>query len=115
LGKTKGPLVLISIWWKIFGLKVTILVHCSVSATGKGQWVISLILRRSYVDARLSKRSFHSPQCSNLSAIDRLIGASSPALARSWGGLCGVGHPGFVAFAAVAKAITEPESFAPFW
>jgi hypothetical protein len=26
----------------------------------------------------------------------RLIGAPSPALARPWGGLCGVGHPGFV-------------------
>jgi hypothetical protein len=35
----------------------------------------------------------------------RLIGAPSPALARSWGGLCCVGHPGFVAFAAVAPTI----------
>jgi hypothetical protein len=32
-------------------------------------------------------------------------GAPSPALARSWGGLCGVGHPGFVGFAAVAPTI----------
>jgi hypothetical protein len=32
-------------------------------------------------------------------------GAPSPALARSWRGLCGVGHPGFVAFAAVAPTI----------
>jgi hypothetical protein len=37
----------------------------------------------------------------------RLIGAPSPALARSWGGLCGVGHPGFVPLpAAVAPTIT---------
>jgi hypothetical protein len=28
-----------------------------------------------------------------------------PALARFWGSLCGVGHPGFVAFAAVAPMI----------
>ena len=31
--------------------------------------------------------------------------APSPALARSWAGPWGVGHPGFVAFAAVAPMI----------
>jgi hypothetical protein len=31
--------VINSIWWKIFGVEPTILVHCGVSATGKGQWV----------------------------------------------------------------------------
>jgi hypothetical protein len=31
--------------------------------------------------------------------------ARAPRLARFWGGLCGVGHPGFVAFADVAPMI----------
>jgi hypothetical protein len=36
----------------------------------------------------------------------RVTGAPSPALARSWGGLCRVGHPGFVPLpAAVAPTI----------
>ena len=35
----------------------------------------------------------------------RVNGAPSPTLARSWGGLRGVGHPGIVAFAAVAPTI----------
>jgi hypothetical protein len=35
----------------------------------------------------------------------RLNGAPRPAMARSWGVLCSVGHPGFVAFAAVAPMI----------
>jgi hypothetical protein len=38
--------VIKGISWKIFGVEPTILVHCGVSTTGKGQWVISLILRR---------------------------------------------------------------------
>jgi hypothetical protein len=40
--------------------------------------------------------------CNPADATDpaRLNSASSPALARSWRGLCGVGHPGFIPFPA---------------
>jgi hypothetical protein len=44
----------------------------------------------------------------------RLNGAPSPALARSWGGLCGVGHPGFVPLpASRRKANHRTGIFAP--
>ena len=84
----------------------------------------SFALRLRYSSARIGKRgwrpvmarsrdagrqpwrpAFWGPPARQPVAGARLIGAPSPALARSWGGLCGVGHPGFVAFAAVAPTI----------
>jgi hypothetical protein len=63
--------------------------------------------------------SLHSPQCSIIPAVEAKAVTAwpidtipdrtpSPALARSWGGLCGVGHPGFVPFCA-SRRPNEPD------